>query len=358
MSDATRGRGQPEPPRRVRLCAVGCGRAFQLFHSPAIARNRRWELAAACDPLPERLQAAQHRHPGIRCYSSFEDVPGDLALDAALITTPPGSHAALAETAVSRGLAMLIEKPMTPGAEEARHLVSAVRAAGVVVHIGFNRRFRRNCVELRERLAGLPSTALANLRYVWLADAARWYPALNTGAELGNVDDLLQDLGSHQVDLLAWLTGRRIVEIEALSPQGRETSGDPIEYRATLAGGLTASGLVGFGRRYRERVRVLAGGRVLSASPGGLLRVPPRARGLLDLVERPLEIAHLGWSRLRRRPSMTAESFSGQLDAFADAVLGAPAPAAANEADGLQAVLVVEACLRSIRSGRAEVVES
>lgn len=344
--------------RRLRLCAVGCGRAFTLFHSPAIARSRRWELTAACDPVPERLQAAEHGHPGVRCHATLDDVPDDLGLDAALIATPPGTHATLAGKAVSRRLAVLIEKPMTPGAEEARHLVATARAAGVVVRIGFNRRFRRNCVELRDRVAALPTGTLTDVRYVWLADATRWYPALDGGAARGVAEDLLHDLGSHQVDLFAWLTGRRIVEIEALSPKGTGRSGNLIEYRATLEGGLTASGVVGYGKRYRERVRVLADDRLLSASPGGLLRVPKRAKGSLDLVERPLEIAHLGWSRLRGRPSMTGESFSRQLEAFADAILGKSPFAGATVEDGLQAVLAVEACLRSMESGRAEAVGS
>ncbi|MEJ2338538.1 MAG: Gfo/Idh/MocA family oxidoreductase [Gemmatimonadales bacterium] len=342
--------------RRLRLCAVGCGRAFRLFHSPAIVRSRRWELAAACDPVPDRLQVARHRHPGVRCYASFDDVPDDLPLDAALIATPPGSHAPLAGAAMARDLAVLIEKPMTLGADDARRLVSTARSSGVVVRIGFNRRFRRNCVELRDSVARLPSTALEDLRYVWLADAARWYPTQDTGVEVGDPESLLHDLGSHQVDLFAWLTGRRIVEIEARTPQGGEHSGSLIEYRATLDGGLSASGVVGCGKRYRERVRVLAGNRVFSASPGGFLSASARLTGQLDLAERALTIGHLGWSRLRGRPSMTAESFSRQLDSLADAVIGAPTPGAATEADGLQAVLAVEACLRSMKSGRAEVV--
>jgi len=346
--------------RRLRMCVVGCGRAFQLFHSPALARSRRWELAAACDPVPERLELAQHRHPGVRCFASLDDVPDDFVLDAALIATPPSSHAALAREAVARGLAVLIEKPMALDADEARRLASAARAAGSIVRVGFNRRFRRNYLKLRDRVARLPSTALESLQYVWLADAARWYPALDADVELGALEQLVHDLASHQVDLFAWLTGRRIVEIEALSPHARARQGDTVEYRATLEDGLTASGVVGYGERYRERVRVVAADRVLSVSPGGLLRVPSRAKRYLDLAERPLEVAHLGWSRLRGCPSMTAESFLLQLNAFADAVLR-PTPSAATDmatdADGLGAVLAVEACLRSIASGRVEAVE-
>ena len=350
--------------RRLRMCVVGCGRAFQLFHSPALARSRRWELAAACDPVPERLELAQHRHPGVRCFASLDDVPDDLSLDAALIATPPSSHAALAREAIARDLAVLIEKPMALDADEARRLASAARAAGSIVRVGFNRRFRRNYGELRDRVSRLPSTALESLEYVWLADSEQWYPAMDadvdTGVELGALEQLVHDLGSHQADLFAWLTGRRIVEIEALSPHARARQGDTVEYRATLEDGLTASGVVGYGERYRERVRVVAADRVLSVSPGGLLRVPSRAKRYLDLAERPLEVAHLGWSRLRGCPSMTAESFLLQLNAFADAVLR-PTPSAATDmatdADGLGAVLAVEACLRSIASGRVEAVE-
>jgi len=350
--------------KRLRVCVVGCGRAFQLFHSPALARSSRWELAAACDPAPERLELVQRRHPNVRCFASLDEVPGDLSLDAALIATPPGSHATLAGEAIARGLAVLVEKPMALNADEARRLAAAAQAAGSIVRVGFNRRFRRNYVELRDRVARLPSMALESLQYVWLADAARWYPALDADVELGAVEQLVHDLGSHQADLFAWLTGQRIVEIEALSPHAGARQGDTVEYRATFEDGRTACGVVGYGARYRERVRVVAADRVLSASPGGLLRVRSRTKGYLDLVERPLEVAHSGWSRLRRCPSMTAESFLLQLDSFADAALRRTPSAAtaaatdmATEADGLRAVLAVEACLRSMESGRAEAVE-
>ncbi len=347
--------------RRLRICIVGCGRAFQFFHSPALARSRRWELAAACDPDPDRLELAQHRHPDVRCFASLDDVPADLSLDAALIATPPSSHATLAREAMARGLAVLVEKPMALGADEARRLASAAQAAGSIVRIGFNRRFRRNYVELRDRVARPPAAALESLQYVWLADAARWYPALDADVELDALEQLVHDLGSHQADLFAWLTDRQIVEIEALSPHAGAHQGDTVEYRATFEDGLTARGVIGYGERYRERVRVVAADRVFSASPGGLLRVPSRAKGYLDLVERPLEVAHLGWSRLRRRPSMTAESFLLQLDSFAEAVLRRTPSAAtdmATDADGLRAVLAVDACLRSMESGRVEALES
>lgn len=340
------------------MCVVGCGRAFQLFHSRALARSCRWELTAACDPLPERLELALLRHPDVRRFASFGDVPDDLDLDAALIATPPSSHVALAREAIARGLAVLVEKPMALDADEARQLVSTARAAGAIVRVGFNRRFRRNYLELRDHVASLPSTALESLEYVWLADAARWYPTLDADIELHAFARLVQDLGSHQVDLFAWLTGRQIVEIESHALRAASRTGDTVEYRVTFEDGLTARGLVGYGRRYRERMRIVAADRVLSASPGGLLQAPSRAAGYLQVVERPLEVAHLGWSRLRRRPSMTAESFRLQLDSFADAVLRVPTPSGATDVDGLRAVLAVEACLRSIESGRVEAVES
>jgi predicted dehydrogenase len=311
--------------------------------------------------VPERLQLA-HRHPDVRCFASLSDVSADLSLDAALIATPPSSHAPIAREAIARGLAVLIEKPMALDADEARLLASSAREAGAIVRVGFNRRFRRNYVELRDRVARLPATALESLRYVWLADAARWSPTLDADGELGALEQLVHDVGSHQADLFAWLTGQRIVGIEALTKPAGASQGDTLEYLATFEDGLAARGLVGYGERYRERVRVVAAGRILSASPGGLLRVPSRAKGYLDLVERPLEVAHLGWSRLRRRPSITAESFLLQLDAFADAVSRTPTPSTAadmaTEEDGLGAVLAAEACLRSMKSGRVEAVES
>jgi predicted dehydrogenase len=74
-------------------------------------------------------------------FGSLEEalkVPG---ADIVVVATPPGAHAPLAEEAIGAGRHVLVEKPFTLNADEARRLRDAARRAGVVALVGHEFRF-------------------------------------------------------------------------------------------------------------------------------------------------------------------------------------------------------------------------
>ena len=122
-------------------------------------RAARAEVAVACGSLEEAL-ALPHS-------------------DIVVVSTSPGTHADLAEEAIAAGRHVLVEKPFTLTAAEARRLVDAAGRAGVVGLVGHEFRFVPQRVTFRQALVdglvGTPrlATFVGHLSLVASVDARR-----------------------------------------------------------------------------------------------------------------------------------------------------------------------------------------
>jgi predicted dehydrogenase len=103
---------------------------------------------------PARHQAAAQKH-GLTLTSSYADVLKDPHIGAVLIATPHSLHAQHIVEAARAGKHVFAEKPITLTEASAREAVTATRAAGVTLGLGFNRRYAPSFVEMKRRvLAG------------------------------------------------------------------------------------------------------------------------------------------------------------------------------------------------------------
>ncbi len=94
---------------------------------------------AIADLCPARLEAARAVAPKARLYASWQELlRGEKNLDFVDISTPPNAHAEIAIAALSRGLHVLCEKPLTTTVAEARALVDAAREHRRVVFPAHN----------------------------------------------------------------------------------------------------------------------------------------------------------------------------------------------------------------------------
>ena len=74
-------------------------------------------------------------------YSTLEEALEKTACDAVVITTPTFTHQTLATLAAVEGKHIFLEKPMALNLAECDAILKAVQAAGVLLQIGFMRRF-------------------------------------------------------------------------------------------------------------------------------------------------------------------------------------------------------------------------
>ena len=72
----------------VEAGSIGVRTALQHLSLPDV--QDRVTLAAICDPVPGRAQAAGHKYGVRRAYESYEDMLADPAVDAVTLCSPIG----------------------------------------------------------------------------------------------------------------------------------------------------------------------------------------------------------------------------------------------------------------------------
>jgi len=90
------------------------------------------------------------REHGLRWVGDFDQLLSDPTLDAVVLATPHSAHAAQVIRAVTAGKSVFVEKPFTLSVTDARRAIAAAEHAGVVLAVGFNRRFHPSMARLRQ----------------------------------------------------------------------------------------------------------------------------------------------------------------------------------------------------------------
>jgi predicted dehydrogenase len=139
---------------------------------------------------------------GIAAYAGIDDALSHV--DAVIIATPPASHARLALKAIAAGKHVLIEKPMATTTSEARTLIEAAEAAGVILMPGHTFEHNAAVHKLRDLVR---SGHLGRLFYL---DCAR----LNLGLYQMDVNVIL-DLAPHDISISNFVLSSRPTTVTA-----------------------------------------------------------------------------------------------------------------------------------------------
>lgn len=138
---------------RIRVGVVGCGAIAQIQHLPHLHELRdEFELVALSDLSPALLQAVgeEFRVPPERRYPDYRDmVASDID---AVIVCSSGSHAGPCIAAAQAGKHVLVEKPMCTTVREAREIVAAAEATGVVLMVAYMKQYEPAYQYARERV--------------------------------------------------------------------------------------------------------------------------------------------------------------------------------------------------------------
>ncbi len=169
------------------------------------------ELAAIVTSDPERRQRASAAYPGARLLATADGlgaVVADMALELAVVATPNRHHVPVAMAALAAGLAVVVDKPLAPTAEEGRRLAAEAERRGLLLSVFHNRRWDGDFLTVRRLVdeGRLGQVLRSESRF------ERWRPEPVAGAWRERADPaegggLLLDLGSHLVDQALVLNG-------------------------------------------------------------------------------------------------------------------------------------------------------
>ena len=195
------------------MVVVGAGHGCRV-HVPA-ARNAGLEVLGVVGRDPEKTAKRAARVDVDRVFTSLDDALKLPGVDGVIISTPPHTHAALAEEAIAAGRHVLVEKPFTVDAAEARRLRTLAEASGVVALVGHEFRFSADRMTLRHAIAdgaiGTPrlATLVGHNAFAAPLDLRMpgwWFDPAQAGGWLGASV-------SHIIDAIRWWLG----EFEAVS---------------------------------------------------------------------------------------------------------------------------------------------
>jgi D-apiose dehydrogenase len=152
----------------LRGALIGTG-SIASYHLTAWQRVPGVQIGALCNRTIEKARALSERF-GIGADHVYADVDELLAhepgLDFVDIATAPDQHRAQTETAARHGLHVLCQKPLAPSLDDAQAMLAACQAAGVLLSVNENWRWRGWYRQVQQHLQ---AGTLGRLRYVCLS---------------------------------------------------------------------------------------------------------------------------------------------------------------------------------------------
>ncbi|RMH56685.1 MAG: gfo/Idh/MocA family oxidoreductase [Candidatus Hydrogenedentota bacterium] len=182
-------------------------------HIAGYEAHPQCRVTVLCDLNEEALRSCGKRHPGRRLTTRPEDVLDDPSLDIISVAGYDDSHAAQVIAALERGKHVFVEKPLCLSREEADSIRKAWKRSGKRFSSNLILRLSPRFQALRERIA---SGLFGNLYYV---EGDYNYGRIwkITEGWRGRLPfySVVYGGGVHIVDLLVFLTGRKIRSVVA-----------------------------------------------------------------------------------------------------------------------------------------------
>lgn len=195
--------------RTVRIGLIGTGRHGARYANHLLHDVPGLSLTAVCRRSPEgRTQAEEW---GVRYFQNWSDLISDPEVDAVIAVTTPNLNLEITTFAANLGKPVLIEKPLAATLQQAEAMVDICAARNVPLTVGQTLRFNETILALRENLsmAGRlhsfhASQRLEKTLHGWLDD-----PSV-AGA------GVILHTAVHLFDALRFITGREVRRLKAI----------------------------------------------------------------------------------------------------------------------------------------------
>jgi myo-inositol 2-dehydrogenase/D-chiro-inositol 1-dehydrogenase len=260
------------------------------------------------------------------------------SVDAAVIATPAEAHAALVKAAVGRGCPVLCEKPLAESLGAAIELANYVDGTGVLVKVGFQRRFDHG---YRAARTAVIENRLGRLYLMRLQ-------VTEPGRPPSPKTNLVRNTAIHDFDLVRWLSGEEVLSVYADGAQRDRRAFDPrfdpdtIVASLRLTGGALAAVTVSRMSPLGYDVRAELVGSRDHVAVGWSNRTPVRS------VERTSTA--IDSQRWRSWQTRFEEAYRSEVSEFLEAVAGG-ADSGAGVRDAVEAHRIAEAARMSLEQG-------
>jgi myo-inositol 2-dehydrogenase / D-chiro-inositol 1-dehydrogenase len=324
----------------VRVAVVGAGRMGQL-HARLLASANAVSRLVIADVDADQAKAVAE------CLGA-EVAPDPMdaleSVDAAVIATPAETHAVLVKAAVGRGCPVLCEKPLAENLAAAIELANYVDGAGVLVKVGFQRRFDYGYRAARAAVAE------GQLGRIYLMRLQVTEP----GRPPSPKTNLFRNTAIHDFDLVRWLSGEEVLSVYVDGADRDRRVFDPqfdpdtIVASLRLTGGALAAVTVTRLSPLGYDVRAELVGSRDHVAVGWSERTPVRS------VERNSKL--IGSKRWSSWQTRFEDAYRSEVTGFLEAVAGG-ADSGAGVRDAIEAHRIADAARKSLEQGLPVMLE-
>jgi len=224
--------------KRVGLLAYG---AIGHEHNVAVQSTDGLELVAVCDTNPDRLKVALDLAPRASTFLDATEMLDSGLLDLVVISTPPNTHFRWAKEALSRGIDVVLEKPMALTSDECDELRSLAKAMNLLLVVYQNRRFDADFVTMRE-IARSGEIGEVFQFDTFIGGYSRPCDYWHSNAEISG--GAIFDWGSHFIDQILNIIPDDVAHVSAVNHKRvwtHATNADHAQVVVTFVGGKQAT---------------------------------------------------------------------------------------------------------------------
>jgi predicted dehydrogenase len=288
------------------------------------------------------------REHGLRWVDNLDTILRDPAIDAVVFATPHTLHAEQIMRAAAAGKAVFVEKPFTLSVADAKAAIDAAERAGIMLAVGFNRRFHPSMGMLRH---AVKEQRLGTIVTISAEQTALHGLAMTPDAWRAQADEspggAMTAIGVHLVDGMIDLIGRVDTVYCRVMRRAVSFSDDTTDILLTFENGATGHIFCSVAATPNYRMAVYG------------------TKAFAEIVGHPMQVFRLlpalDHAQIRTGDPEVTETagcnmLTAELEAFA-ASISNRTPFPTPLADILHGVEVFEAVLRSAASGGAERVQ-
>jgi len=198
------------------VAVIGAGRIGTL-RARLAAKHPAVRYVAISDADPARAKALAEQAGAQFSSGDNAEIIAHPEVNAVIVSTPEGAHAAPVCQALELGKPVLVEKPIAMTLKDADAILATLKRTGGNLRIGYSRRYKECFLRAKEQMAqGRLGRVVGGLARVYNS-RAQAFAILKRDPHATPVIDVL----TYYVDLMCWfLEGNRPVEVIARGQTG------------------------------------------------------------------------------------------------------------------------------------------
>jgi len=195
---------------RAGVCLVGGGR-IGTVHLRNIINNPRLDLKYFVDVDEGIAKSYAAKAPGCKALLSIGEALADPSVVGVVVCSPTATHRDIILASVRAGKAVMCEKPISLKLSEVDECYNEAKKHNVPLLCGYQRRSDPSFVKLRETVI---SGKIGKVQIVKTMSRDHPVPPVRFLRISGGI---FHDCGSHDIDVVRWLTGEDPIEVSAVA---------------------------------------------------------------------------------------------------------------------------------------------